>query len=172
MSSYVFPIAGSAGSDYRISSLFGMRNINLAGATTNHQGIDIAVPSGTAVLSAFTGKVTKSGYDSTRGNYIEVDSGNGLTSFYQHLGGFVAKLGQSVTAGQKIANSGNTGLSTGAHLHFEIKKDGRAVDPLTYAGSSGSSSSSMPDMDQLTEVIKKNWIIIAVGLVAVALIKK
>ena len=183
MSSYVFPIAGAAGSDYRISSFFGFRNIGLEGATKNHQGIDIAVPTGTAVLSAFSGTVTKSGYDSTRGNYMVVDSGNGLTSIYEHLSGFVAKLGQSVTAGQKIANSGNTGLSTGAHLHFQIMENGKAVDPLKYAGSSSGSSEdplsglmdsvgSLVDVDQLTETIKKYWWAIAIGLVGLAIIKK
>lgn len=168
MSNYVFPVAG----EYELTSLFGSRNTLIPGATTNHQGIDIAVPSGTGVLSAFSGKVSDLGYNKARGYYVEVSSGDGLTSVYQHLSGFVAKLGQSVTAGQKIANSGNTGVSSGPHLHFEIKQDGKAVDPMKYAGSSGSSSSSMPDLEQLTEVIKKNWYIIAIGLVAMALIRK
>mgnify|MGYP003588129683 CR=1 FL=1 len=169
MSSYVFPVSG----DYKISSFFGLRNIGLAGATTNHQGIDIAVPSGTAVLSAFSGTVSKSGFDNTRGYYMEVDSGNGLTSVYQHLSGFVAKLGQSVAAGQKIANSGNTGLSTGSHLHFSILQDGKAVDPLKYTGSGSTDSlGDLIDTEQLTETIKKYWWAIAIGLVGLALIKK
>lgn len=168
MINYVFPVAG----DYKITSLFGSRNTLIPGATTNHQGIDIAVPTGTGVLSAFSGKVSDLGYNKSRGYYVEIDSGNGLTSIYQHLSGFVAKLGQSVNAGQKIANSGNTGTSSGPHLHFEIKQDGKAVDPMKYTGSSAGSTSPMVDVDQLAETVKKYWWAIAIGLVGIALIKK
>ncbi|MCI1693413.1 M23 family metallopeptidase [Aneurinibacillus aneurinilyticus] len=97
-----------------------------------HAGIDIATPIGTPVYTSDNGRVafvgTKSGY----GKVMMVDHGNGYRTLYGHLDGFVAKPGDIVVKGEVIAKSGNTGRSTGPHLHFEIHKDGEPVNPMTY----------------------------------------
>jgi|SRR5271155_9813 len=121
------PIAG----DPNISSLFGPRAQPTAGASTNHQGIDYAVPIGTPVLSAGSGVVTFAGQQSGFGNTVIVDNGNGVTTLYGHLSSIGVSVGQSVQDGGQIALSGNTGTTTGPNLHFGVYQDGVAVDPTT-----------------------------------------
>lgn len=99
-----------------------------------HAGIDEAVPIGTAVGAAAAGKITYAGPSAGYGNRVDVDHGNGTITRYAHLSAATVRVGQTVTAGQQIALSGNTGASTGPHLHFEVLRDGVAVDPLPYLG--------------------------------------
>ena len=115
----------------KVSSKFGPRKAPCKGASTYHKGIDISAPMNTDVHATAGGTVMYTRTSSTAGNYMEIDHGNGWSSRYLHLNSFVVKSGQ-VSANQVIAKSGNTGIGTGAHLHFEIKKDGTAVDPLQY----------------------------------------
>ena len=116
----------------RITSYFGKRSSPTAGASTNHRGIDIGVPTGTDVYASASGVVTTVAYNSARGKYIIVDHGKGMETLYQHCDNIIASKGETVKQGQVIAESGNTGIGTGAHLHFEVHKNGTPVDPLDY----------------------------------------
>lgn len=109
-----------------ISSYFGERWGSF------HKGLDIAANMGTPIKAAFEGKVTFSGVLQGYGNVIILNHGNGLETLYAHCDSLVAKEGEQISKGQHIANVGNTGNSTGPHLHFEIKVNGTAVDPLNY----------------------------------------
>jgi murein DD-endopeptidase MepM/ murein hydrolase activator NlpD len=116
--------------DGRISSGFGARAAPKAGASTFHKGVDYAVPTGTTVRAPANGVVIETGTDSKLGKFVYIDHGKGTISKFGHLSdnNVVAK-GQVVTAGQAIAKSGNTGNSTGAHLHYTVTVNGKPVDP-------------------------------------------
>ncbi len=100
--------------------------------TKTHGGVDIGVPEGTKVLAVKGGTVVKATYDNSYGYYVIIDHGNGLMTRYAHNKRNVVSEGQSVKAGQMIALSGNTGNSTGPHLHFEVILNGQRVDPGYY----------------------------------------
>lgn len=97
-----------------------------------HEGIDIAVPEGTAVRAAQSGTVILAAYTGGYGNYICIDHGSGLSTCYAHLSSYAVSSGSSVSQGSVIAGSGNTGSSTGPHLHFEVRINGAAQDPMGY----------------------------------------
>lgn len=101
-----------------------------------HAGIDIAAPTGTPVVSASAGAVRFVGWQTGFGNTIEVDHGNGLVTLYAHLERTIATRGLRVGAGDVIGRVGSTGRSTGPHLHLEVRRDGRAVDPGSVIGGS------------------------------------
>lgn len=125
---YGWPLAASG----RISSYFGYRTAPTEGASTFHKGIDISIPTGTGVLATKAGTVVTSSYSSSAGNYIAVSHGNGVYSYYMHCSKLLVSAGSKVSKGQKIALSGNTGISTGPHLHFAIYANGAYVNPLNY----------------------------------------
>lgn len=114
-------------SDYRVSSAFGVDR-----GTHRHSGIDLAIPEGTTVAAAQKGKVSFAGWGNGYGYRVVLDHGDGTQTTYNHLSDIGVKVGDMVDAGSAIALSGNTGRSTGPHLHFEVKKDGRYVDPTLY----------------------------------------
>ena len=98
-----------------------------------HSGIDLAKPAGTPVLAAAGGLVTVARFDPNGyGNYLVLDAGHGLTTLYAHLQEFDVQLGEPVFKGYPIARVGSTGMSTGPHLHFEVRTDGRPVDPELF----------------------------------------
>jgi murein DD-endopeptidase MepM/ murein hydrolase activator NlpD len=97
-----------------------------------HEGIDIAVPSGTPVVASASGTVIVAGWMGGYGNLVVVDHGNGIATAYGHNTSVTVGFGQQVAQGQLIAYSGNTGHSTGPHVHFEVRVNGSAVDPLGY----------------------------------------
>ena len=97
-----------------------------------HEGIDLAVSSGTPVVSAAAGTVIVAGWMGGYGNLVVVDHGNGISTAYGHNTSVTVGAGQSVAQGQLIAYSGNTGHSTGPHVHFEVRVNGSPVDPLGY----------------------------------------
>ncbi|PKL42685.1 MAG: hypothetical protein CVV41_14155 [Candidatus Riflebacteria bacterium HGW-Riflebacteria-1] len=114
----------------RASSEFGWRIHPTLGTRRFHNGIDLPVGNGTRLNALGNGVVIASGFESGGGNYIRVRYDNGYESFYCHLQRSTVSKGQRVTAGQEIAKSDNTGTyTTGAHLHFELKKNGQAVNP-------------------------------------------
>ncbi|MBR3771123.1 MAG: peptidoglycan DD-metalloendopeptidase family protein [Clostridium sp.] len=115
-----------------ITSTFGYRTSPTAGASSNHKGIDIAVPQGTSVVAAANGTVTTASYQSAAGNYIMLSHGNGTYTVYMHLSSIKVSVGQTVSQGQVIGLSGNTGVSTGPHLHFGVNVNGSYVNPLNY----------------------------------------
>jgi murein DD-endopeptidase MepM/ murein hydrolase activator NlpD len=116
----------------RVTSPFGMRMHPVLGYARMHNGMDIAVPTGTPIYSMAKGEVIIAQYMSSYGNVVIIDHGNGLTSTYAHLSKISVSVGQVVEKGQMIGKSGNTGLSSGPHLHFEIRKNGTPVDPAPY----------------------------------------
>lgn len=116
----------------RISSEFGPRKAPTAGASSYHKGRDYAAPSGTPIYASDSGRVVTASYNSVRGNYVVIDHGNGIQTWYQHASRLFVSQGDSVSRGQNIANVGTTGVSTGAHLHFEVHVNGVAVDPRKY----------------------------------------
>jgi murein DD-endopeptidase MepM/ murein hydrolase activator NlpD len=99
-----------------------------------HEGIDIAVGSGTPVHAAQSGRVIVAGWMGGYGNLVVIDHGGGLSTAYGHNSSFAVSSGQSVSQGQVVAYSGSTGNSTGPHVHFEVRVNGSPVDPLGYLG--------------------------------------
>ena len=97
-----------------------------------HEGIDIAVGSGTPVVAAASGTVIVAGWLGGYGNLVVIDHGNGVATAYGHNTTVTVSIGQTVAQGQLIAYSGNTGNSTGPHVHFEVRVSGAAVDPIGY----------------------------------------
>ena len=116
----------------RVTSGFGPRTRPRQGASRDHKGLDYGVPIGTSVHASRSGKVTFVGEKSGFGNTVVVDHGDGYTTLYAHLDSFDVKVGQQVGQGQVIARSGNTGISTGPHLHVEVRKNGVQRDPSGY----------------------------------------
>jgi murein DD-endopeptidase MepM/ murein hydrolase activator NlpD len=117
----------------RITTAFGMRTHPITGVYKMHTGIDIAAAGGTQILAAASGTVLKTGYSSAWGNYILLDHGGAIATFYAHMKtSALVKVGAVVTKGQKIGIVGTTGLSTGNHLHFEVRVNGDSVQPLNY----------------------------------------
>jgi murein DD-endopeptidase MepM/ murein hydrolase activator NlpD len=97
-----------------------------------HEGIDVSAPMGAPIVAPAAGTVTMVTVQTGYGNVLEIDHGGGLVTKYAHCSRIVVRVGQRVKRGQVIANVGNTGLSTGPHLHYEIHVQGKVVDPLTY----------------------------------------
>lgn len=119
---------------YRINSPFGPRRMP-GQALRNHQGVDIAAPQGTGVYVAAEGSVLRTGYDAAGyGRFIEVRHPNGMTTLYGHLSRSDVASGDRVAAGQRIGLVGSTGRSTGPHLHFEVRRGERQVNPVKVVG--------------------------------------
>ncbi len=124
---FIWPVSGGT-----ITSNYGGRAAPKAGASTNHKGTDIALPVGSAVMASSSGVVTVAGWQSGYGNVVYISHADGRETRYGHLSKILVSAGQSVSQGQKIALSGNTGNSTGPHLHFEMRIGGEAVNVLQY----------------------------------------
>lgn len=124
---YVKPISGG-----RLTSNFGRRKAPTKGASTYHKGVDWATPTGTPVYASCGGTVAKAGWGSGYGYVVYINHEDGKQTRYGHLSKVLVSVGQSVKQGDKIALSGNTGVSTGPHLHFEILVNGVQVDPFKY----------------------------------------
>jgi hypothetical protein len=120
----IWPVQGP------ITSAFGPRNA--PGLEGFHTGIDIAVPEGSPVTATADGVVSSAGEEGGYGLAVHIDHGAGVETLYGHNSMLLVSPGQRVRAGQVIALSGNTGHSTGPHLHFEVRIDGRPVDPTPY----------------------------------------
>ena len=133
-----WPVSTSVSGYKWITSSLGARTAPVAGASVNHKGVDIGIPSNSNVLATADGVVKFVGYNSARGNYVVVYHASlGLTSIYQHLSSYSVKVGQNVTKGQVIAKSGNTGNSSGPHLHFELVLTSSAPTTVDCAWLSG-----------------------------------
>ncbi len=117
---FIYPIRG------KLTSRYGSRWGRL------HSGIDLAAPIGTHIKAADGGKVTFSGYNGALGYMVAIDHGGGRITWYGHCSKLHVKKGERVYQGQHIANVGNTGRSTGPHVHFEVHINGKAKNPLNY----------------------------------------
>ncbi len=124
---YIKPLSGG-----RITSKFGPRKAPKKGASTYHKGVDYATPTGTSIVASCGGVVTKAGWGSGYGYVVYIQHADGIVTRYGHLSKVLVSVGQQVSQGQRIALSGNTGVSTGPHLHFEILIGGKQVNPLNY----------------------------------------
>lgn len=105
---------------YRVTSAVGPRNTGIPGASRNHKGTDYAMPVGTQIPSPVSGEVIETGYNSARGYYVRVRDGQGNIHTVQHLSKILTQKGEKVNASDVIAASGNSGVGSGAHLHYEI----------------------------------------------------
>jgi murein DD-endopeptidase MepM/ murein hydrolase activator NlpD len=125
--SFVFPLRS-----YRVTSVFGMRKNPISGNMRFHEGLDLAAPLGTEVYAAGDGIVTETGKDTIYGNYIIIKHNDDWASLYGHLQRVGVTLRSSVKSGMLIGWVGSTGQSTGPHLHFELRQNGKARDPDKY----------------------------------------
>lgn len=121
-----FPVNGN------ISSPYGMREHPNAGYIDFHSGIDISTDSGTPVKATADGIVTFAGWNGGSGNLVAIEHGHGFSTFYAHNRSINVRVGQKVKRGDVISYAGSTGNSTGPHVHYEIWKNGRAVNPYEY----------------------------------------
>ncbi|WP_245308515.1 M23 family metallopeptidase [Aurantimonas sp. 22II-16-19i] len=121
------PMPGS-----RVTSTFGVRADPFLGRKALHAGIDFAEAQGTAIHATAPGTVTKAGNFGGYGNMVEIDHGNGISTRYGHMARVTVDVGQTVGRGATIGAVGSTGRSTGPHLHYEVRRDGVAVDPAKF----------------------------------------
>ncbi len=124
---YIKPISGG-----RLTSNFGKRKAPKKGASTYHKGVDWATPTGTAVRASCGGTVVKAGWVGSYGYVVYINHVDGKQTRYAHLSKVLVSVGQTVKQGDRIALSGNTGVSTGPHVHFEILVNGVQVNPFNY----------------------------------------
>lgn len=122
---FIYPIIG------RLTSPFGYRRDPFTGRKSFHTGIDIAAPTGTPIKSTLDGKISYTGYSAIYGNYVIITHSGGYQSMYGHLHTIKVKRGQAIQQGNIIGSVGNTGRSTGPHVHFSIYKNGKLINPLT-----------------------------------------
>jgi murein DD-endopeptidase MepM/ murein hydrolase activator NlpD len=115
-----------------MSSGFGYRSDPFTGGGAMHAGLDFKGPIGTPILAAADGRVTFAGSQGGYGNTIEITHSNGLVTRYAHLSGFNATVGTEVKRGVQIGRMGSTGRSTGSHLHFEVRINGAAINPMKF----------------------------------------
>ena len=123
---FLWPVEGS--STISLSAPYGLR----AETGFFHSGMDIPAQQGMAIAAAAAGTVTEAGYTPDRGNYLLIDHGEGLTTLYGHCRELLAAEGDAVAAGETVARVGATGMVTGPHLHFEVRLDGEAQNPVAY----------------------------------------
>ncbi|MDR1092259.1 MAG: M23 family metallopeptidase [Prevotella sp.] len=123
----IFPVRNSC-----ISSGFGKRKHPIYKRQLFHTGIDFSEVKGTPVYATGSGIVTRKGYNSGYGNFIEIQHAGGFRSFYAHLSKTLVNAGDSISMGKHIACVGNSGLTTGCHLHYEIRKGNRFLNPTEW----------------------------------------
>lgn len=117
----------------RLTSSFGLRRDPLLGGWRNHSGVDLAASYGTPVLASGNGIVSRAGWQGGYGLLVSVDHGNGMQTRYGHLARLNVIEGQRVNKGDLVGFVGSTGRSTGPHLHYEVRENGYAVDPLSIS---------------------------------------
>jgi len=126
---FIWPIPGGS---HAIDggSAFGMRLHPIFHTWRMHSGVDIRASMGTTIVAVGDGTVLSASYRNGYGNTVVIDHGGGITTLYAHCSKLLVSAGESVKAGETIAKAGSTGWSTGSHLHFEVRKNGTAVDPM------------------------------------------
>jgi murein DD-endopeptidase MepM/ murein hydrolase activator NlpD len=115
-----------------VTSAFGVRTDPILGTAALHSGMDFRAPVGMAAKATAAGVVTRAGWAGGYGRMVEVDHGNGFTTRYGHLSKVLVKVGEKVQAGDKVGLTGSSGRSTGPHLHYEVRRNGEALDPVRF----------------------------------------
>jgi murein DD-endopeptidase MepM/ murein hydrolase activator NlpD len=123
LSAFILPLRGN------VTSRFGFRRHPVFRLRQFHQGLDIAAARGTPVLAASAGRVLFAGWYGGYGKLVVLDHGQGISTLYGHLSAILVKPGQAIAQGQPIGRVGSTGYSTGPHLHYEVRQNGRPIDP-------------------------------------------
>ncbi len=141
---FIFPMEGN------ITSLFGLRYHPITGEKNFHSGIDIAAPQGTPIHASASGIVTEAGFKPDWGNLIVIQNNNRYSTAYGQCDEILVKEGQTVKSGDLIARCGRSGIATGNHLHFEIRKNREAIDPFEYLR--GQNSSLDQDYNNLMNI--------------------
>ena len=126
------PVARPVNANVRQTSGFGMRRHPLTGRQTMHNGLDWAGARGTPILASADGVVKQAGRQGGYGNLVIIQHEFGIETYYAHLNSIDVRVGQRVSRGQRIGGMGTTGASTGVHLHYEVRVNGRPVNPITY----------------------------------------
>jgi murein DD-endopeptidase MepM/ murein hydrolase activator NlpD len=134
----------------QFTSLYGVRSDPFRGTAAMHAGVDIPGPVGTPIYATADGVVGRSGWVGGYGNLVELDHGKGLQTRYGHLSKISVAPGTRVTRGQVIGMMGSTGRSTGSHLHYEVRMDGRAVNPVPYLDSAQYASNMKQRVNAMT----------------------
>ncbi|TJV03403.1 MAG: M23 family metallopeptidase, partial [Mesorhizobium sp.] len=117
---------------HTVTSPFGVRTDPILGTAALHTGMDFRAPIGMPAKVTAAGVVTKAGWNGGYGRMVEVDHGNGFATRYGHLSEIDVTVGQKLAAGDVIGKTGSSGRSTGPHLHYEVRHNGEAVDPLRF----------------------------------------
>ncbi|MBI1620582.1 M23 family metallopeptidase [Aquamicrobium zhengzhouense] len=115
-----------------VTSSFGVRRDPFVRRQAMHTGIDFRTPTGTPIHSTGAGKVVKAGWNGGYGRMVEIEHGHGLSTRYAHLSRIDVSVGQKVSTGDLVGKAGSTGRSTGPHLHYEIRRNGTAIDPVRF----------------------------------------
>jgi len=139
----------------RVTSPFGWRTHPLLGSQQLHTGVDLSVPEGSDVHATAAGTVTRVSEDGVNGKIVIIDHGRGVTTAYCHNSAFRVTLGQTVKEGDVIAYSGNTGRSTGAHVHYQLELAHRPVDPFLFKGKEMKVALELPPVQARTPAAKK-----------------
>jgi murein DD-endopeptidase MepM/ murein hydrolase activator NlpD len=116
----------------QITSNFGRRRDPFLGQVATHTGVDFGAVTGTIIRVTAPGTVISAGTNGGYGRMVEVDHGNGLTTRYAHMSSIAVHVGDVIEAGTLVGRAGSTGRSTGPHLHYEIRRNGQAIDPLPF----------------------------------------
>jgi len=127
-----YPVIFPVKKPIRITSGFGIRTHPITKKRKRHKGIDIAKAKGTPVHASGNGVVIRKGYDSGYGIYIEIEHSGNFHSFYAHLSKAIVNIGDTVNITQPIAYVGNTGRTTGSHLHYEVRKNKQFLNPTDW----------------------------------------
>lgn len=134
------------------TSGFGVRSDPFRGLVAMHAGVDLAAPIGTPIYATADGIVGRAGWTGGYGNLVELEHGRGIATRYGHLSQILVHPGQRVRRGELIAKMGSTGRSTGSHLHYEVRIDGRAVNPVPYLESADYLAAFQKRTPQTTQV--------------------
>ncbi|PQA81433.1 hypothetical protein C5F52_19735 [Limnohabitans sp. TS-CS-82] len=124
------PTGTPMGKEYRVTSGFGIRNDPFTGQLAMHEGLDFVAELGSSIVTTAAGTVTRSGWDTSYGNVVEISHLEGFTTRYAHLSKRIVQEGQKVQRGEAIAQLGSTGRSTGPHLHYEVMRHDRVLNPM------------------------------------------
>ncbi len=115
-----------------ITSPFGDRNTGIAGASTDHKGVDIGAPYYSDIFAAQSGTVIQAGWNGGYGYCVTIAHPQGVATLYAHMNDYYVRVGQSVSRGQVIGECGSTGISSGPHIHYEVRVNGEQIDPIPY----------------------------------------